>query len=79
MSGSTVVAAAVLPGMSLFEIAVPLEVFASPRPGLVEPPYDVRMGAEGRSSDFGPFALQDRACLAQLGDEAWASAHQVMP
>ena len=55
---SPVVAVAVLPGMPLFEIAVPLEVFAEPRPGLVEPAYDVRLCAEDRSSSFGAFSLQ---------------------
>jgi AraC family transcriptional activator FtrA len=57
-SSSPVVAVAIVPGMPLFEIAVPLEVFAEPRPGLVEPPYDVRLCAERPSSDFGAFSLQ---------------------
>src|SRR3954471_11860907 len=68
-AGATpVVAVAVLPGMPLFEIAVPLEVFATPRPGLVEPPYDVRLCAEDVSSDFGAFSLQVSHGFADLAD-----------
>src|SRR4051794_41976463 len=53
--------------MPLFEIAVPLEVFATPRPGLVEPPYAVRLCAEDPSSDFGAFSLQVSQDLASSG------------
>lgn len=49
----TTVAVAVLPGMPLFEVAVPCEVFGAPRPGLVEPPYDLRLCAEGAGVDLG--------------------------
>jgi AraC family transcriptional activator FtrA len=51
------VAVAVLPGMPLFEIAVPMEVFAAPRPGLVEPPYEVSLCAENATADFASFVL----------------------
>ncbi len=44
---------AVLPGMPLFEVAVPCEVFGTPRPGLVEPPYDVRLCSDEPSIDLG--------------------------
>jgi AraC family transcriptional activator FtrA len=67
-SATPVVAVAVLPGMPLFEIAVPLEVFATPRPGLVEPPYAVRLCAEDPSSDFGAFSLQVSHSFADLAD-----------
>lgn len=53
----TTVGVAVLPGMPLFEIAVPCEVFATPRPGLVEPPYEVRLCAEQTTPGFGTFSL----------------------
>src|SRR3954451_6305878 len=56
--------------MPLFEIAVPLEVFATPRPGLVEPPYAVRLCAEDPSSDFGAFSLQVSHGFAALADAA---------
>jgi len=39
----TVVGVAVLPGGPLFEVAVPAEVFGVPRPGLIEPPYELRL------------------------------------
>ena len=58
---------AVLPGMPLFEIAVPCEVFGTPRPGLVEPPYEVQLCAAEAISSFGAFSLQvahDFAALA---------------
>jgi transcriptional regulator GlxA family with amidase domain len=43
--------------MPLFEIAVPLEVFATPRPGLVEPAYNVQLCAEEPVASFGAFSL----------------------
>jgi transcriptional regulator GlxA family with amidase domain len=38
--------------MPLFEVAVPCEVFGA-RPGLVEPPYDVRLCSDERGVDLG--------------------------
>jgi len=52
-SGALVIGVAALPGMPLFEVAVPCEVFGTPRPGLVEPPYDVRLCSEDQSVDLG--------------------------
>ncbi|MGJ9412401.1 GlxA family transcriptional regulator [Aeromicrobium sp. CF4.19] len=65
---SRTVAVAVIPGMPLFEIAVPLEVFATPRPGLVEPPYDVALCAEDPSADFGSFMLGSLSGLDVLAE-----------
>jgi AraC family transcriptional activator FtrA len=52
-SGASVIGVAVLPGMPLFEVAVPCEVFGTPRPGLVEPPYDVRLCSDADGVDLG--------------------------
>lgn len=49
---------AVLPGMPLFEIAVPCEVFGTPRPGLIDPPYDVRLHSGDDSVDLGVGSLR---------------------
>jgi AraC family transcriptional activator FtrA len=62
------VGVAVLPGMPLFEIAVPLEVFGTPRPGLVDPPYEVSLCAEDSSADFGSFVLGSLQSLDVLSD-----------
>lgn len=52
------VAIALLPGMPLFEVAVPCEVFGTPRPGLVEPAYRVLLCAGEPSTDLGTAALR---------------------
>ena len=55
---ATSIAVAVLPGMPLFEVAVPCEVFGTPRPGLVDPPYEVRMCAADDGVDLGVGTLR---------------------
>lgn len=55
---STSIAVAVLPNMPLFEVAVPCEVFGTPRPGLVHPPYKVRLCAADDGVDLGVGTLR---------------------
>ena len=52
-SSGASIGVAVLAGMPLFEVAVPCEVFGTPRPGLVEPPYDVRLCSDEPAVDLG--------------------------
>lgn len=58
VSVPVVVGVGVLPGMPLFEVAVPCEVFGTSRPGLVEPPYDVRLCADDDGVDLAVAVLR---------------------
>lgn len=53
LSGASTIGVAVLAGMPMFEVAVPCEVFGTPRPGLVEPPYEVRLCSDEDAIDLG--------------------------
>ncbi|RKS08437.1 AraC family transcriptional regulator with amidase-like domain [Nocardiopsis sp. Huas11] len=44
------VAVVLTPGAPLFELAVPCEVFGAPRPGLIDPPYEVVLCATRRGA-----------------------------
>ncbi len=61
------VAVVVLPGAPLFELAVPCEVFGTPRPDLIDPPYELVLCASGPEVSVGAgFHVPQTATLDDL-------------
>ena len=85
-SDAHVVAVAVMPGAPIFELAVPCEVFGTPRPDLVDPWYEFQLCATrpgaviaGGFASTSPFGLDDLAAADTVIIPACTNVHAEQP